>query len=242
MRILIIGCTHFGKTLAGYDWKREFDRALGDVISRSLQADLLVHLGDLFDCGHPTPRDYAHALDALDSIGCPMFIMKGNHDENPGLEPDALEPLTRFRFRQEVKFIREPGVNGIGGKVFAFLPFWNDAKARAFRGKSAQEEADDLIQNVTRMETYNSANERLPVSMLFTHVDVEGLGHPVEETSQRTNVAVKLEDLKKLPFNVAVGHYHSSMHFEPNVYVPGSLLPFDFSEVGNEKFCLTVDL
>jgi hypothetical protein len=28
----------------------------------------------------------------------------------------------------------------------------------------------------------------------------------------------------------------------PNVYVPGSLLPFDFGEVGNQKFILTMDL
>lgn len=242
MKVLVTGCWHFGKTLAGYDWKKEFHRALDLMIVRSFNADLLVHMGDLFDCGRPSPKDYAFALDILDSIGCPMFIMKGNHDENPGLEPDALEPLTRFRFKQEVKFIREPGMNGIMGKVFSFLPFWNDSKARAFRGKSAQEEANDLLQNVTRLEAYNSANERVPVSMMFTHVDVEGLGHPVEETSQRVNVAVGLEALRKLPMNVAVGHYHKSSHFEPNVYVPGSLLPFDFSEVGNDKFFLTVDL
>ena len=93
MKIIVTGCWHVGKKLAGYDWKKDFDIAVAEVIERAHRADLLVYLGDLFDVGHPSPKDYALALEVLDAIDCPMFIMKGNHDENPGLEPDALEPL-----------------------------------------------------------------------------------------------------------------------------------------------------
>lgn len=242
MKVVVTGCWHHGKKLAGYDFRRERMAAMDDVVARASDADLVVHLGDLFDGGRPSPREYAEAIDMLEAVNRPTFIMKGNHDENPGAEPDALEPLLRYRFREEVKIVREPGVNGVNGAAFAFLPYWNDAKARAFRGKSAQEEADDLLRNVTRLEAYNSAGERVPISALFTHVDVGGIGYPVSETSQRVGVALPLEELVKLPFPVACGHLHRPSHAEPNVYFPGSLLPFDFSEDKPQRYVLELEL
>lgn len=245
MKVIIFSCSHIGKTLAGYDWKREFDNAVNEVAEKATKADLVVHLGDLFDCGHPRPKDYTLALEVIEAIAKPMFILKGNHDENPGLEPDALDPLMHFRFHEEVKIVREPRLIGVDGKVFAFVPFINDAKARVGKGgKSAQDAADELIDALKAGEPFgvDEHGRERPVSALFTHVDLIGAGHPVEESSQRVNVALDMEQLQKLPFDVVAGHYHRSSFFEPNVYLPGSLLPFDFSEVGNQKFILTMDL
>jgi DNA repair exonuclease SbcCD nuclease subunit len=236
MKIIVWGCSHIGKTLAGYDWKREFETAVNEVLTQAAKADLVVHLGDLFDCGHPRPKDYTLALEVIEAIAKPMFILKGNHDENPGLEPDALDPLMHFRFHEEVKIVTRPTMIGAMGKFFSFVPHQNDAKERARSGgrQSAQQAADDVVAGCL--------SGRVKISALFTHVDLIGAGHPVEENSQRVNVALDLEELQKLPFDVVAGHYHKSAQFEPNIYLPGSLLPFDFSEVGNQKFILTMDL
>ena len=245
MKVIVWGCSHIGKTLAGYDWRKEFDVAVNEVVTRSASADLVVHLGDLFDCGRPRPRDYTLALEVIEAIAKPMFILKGNHDENPGLEPDALDPLMHFRFHEEVKIVREPGLVGAGGKVFAFIPHVNDSKSRAGKGgKSAQTVADELVAALKEKAPFglDEHGRQRPVSALFTHVDLAGAGHPVEESSHRVNVALDLEELQKMPFDVVAGHYHKSAHHAPNVYVPGSLLPFDFGEVGNQKFILTMDL
>jgi len=245
MKVIVWGCSHIGKTLAGYDWRKEFDVAVNEVVTRAASADLVVHLGDLFDCGRPRPRDYTLALEVIEAIAKPMFILKGNHDENPGLEPDALDPLMHFRFHEEVKIVREPGLVGAGGKGFAFIPHVNDSKSRAGKGgKSAQTVADELVAALKEKAPFglDEHGRQRPVSALFTHVDLAGAGHPVEESSHRVNVALDLEELQKMPFDVVAGHYHKSAHHAPNVYVPGSLLPFDFGEVGNQKFILTMDL
>jgi DNA repair exonuclease SbcCD nuclease subunit len=236
MKVIITSCSHIGKHLAGYDWREDQIKAFDEIVERSHRADLFVHLGDLFDNGHPAPKDYALALDLLDAIDCPMFLMKGNHDENPGMEPDALEPISRFRFRKDLSIIRRPTMVGIGGKFFAFIPFQNDAKERAASGGavSAQAAADFVLDGCRRGEP--------KISMLFTHVDIGGLLPQVGDSSQRVNVQVPLGDLQALPFDVAVGHYHKSAHLAPNIYVVGSLLPFDFGEVGEQKFMLTAEL
>jgi DNA repair exonuclease SbcCD nuclease subunit len=236
MKVIVWGCSHIGKTLAGYDWRKEFDVAVNEVVTRAASADLVVHLGDLFDCGRPRPRDYTLALEVIEAIAKPMFILKGNHDENPGLEPDALDPLMHFRFHEEVKIVTRPTMIGAMGRFFVFIPHQNDAKERGRSGgrQSAQQAADDVVAGCFE--------GRVKISALFTHVDLAGAGHPVEESSHRVNVALDLEELQKMPFDVVAGHYHKSAHHTPNVYVHGSLLPFDFGEVGNQKFILTMDL
>lgn len=249
MRVLATGCWHIGKTLAGYDFKRERAAALDDVCARAADAELVVHLGDLFDCGRPSPREYAEAIDMLEAINRPMFVLLGNHDANPGLEPDALEPLTRYRFRSEVKFVREPGTHGVGGKAFAFLPHWTDARAREFwkgdphdKGHTAQQDADAFLEELVKERVVFEDGNEAKVSALFTHVDMAGFAYPVGEDSQRVNVALDTDVLEKLPFPVVCGHLHKPGKREPNLWFPGSLLPFDFSTDRPQNFVLEMDL
>lgn len=248
MRIILSGCWHIGRKLAGYDWSAERTRAVEAIIERTHTADLFIHLGDLFDTGRPSPADYNLAFQVLDELDCPMFLLKGNHDENPGLEVDALEPLKKIRFRQQSKIVQFPCVMAVDGRVFSLAPYQNDTKARqpslSTPGfDSAQAAVDDLLRRMKEKDMYSRFDGEGRAAALFcTHLEVAGLDYGVEESSRRIGAAYHLEDLVKLPFDVIVGHLHKAKMIRPNVYLPGSLLPFDFSEVGVQKYCITVEL
>ena len=248
MRITITGCTHIGKTLAGYDWRTDIQKTWDDVIEEANRSDLFFHLGDLFDTGRPSPRDYRLALELLWEIDCPMVIMQGNHDENPGTEPGALEPLKKVSFRHEVLIADIHSVKQFDERQFAFFPYMNDAKVKvATSGKmtSSQESLDWFMESLKRKEFESNLNGKRvrSISLLCTHIDIRGLAYLIEEdSSKRVGAAVDVEVLKRLPFDVVCGHIHKWAKVEPNVYLPGSLLPFDFSEEGVKKFCLVVNL
>lgn len=243
MKIVVTTCTHIGKRLAGYDWKNHLIAAFDDVIKLTRKADLFVHLGDVFDGGKPSPRDYALALEALDAIDCPMCILKGNHDENPGLEPDALEPLSFFRFQRDTKIVRGPCVLGVNGKLFGFIPFQNDSKAREISGNGAQGLIDGLLADMHESKyELDLDGEQKIISALFMHIDIRGYSYDVKDESERVNAAVDLLALKKMPFEVICGHYHNSASVVPNIYFPGSILPFDFGAVGLKRYAIILDV
>ena len=246
MKILVTGCWHIGKMLSGYDWKKDFLKAVEKIVDISDDMDAMIHLGDLFDSGRPAPRHYALAAEVLDEIRCPMFLMKGNHDENPGLEPDALEPFTCFRFREEVKLVRSSTVIEFEGKTFAFIPFQNEAKIREESKEefmTVQERVNVFLDQIKGGGLYKKVKgKKFSISLLCTHVDVNIFDYNANETSQRVGVILDKEKLMAFPFDVILGHYHKSAKFEPNIFVPGSILPFDFSEVGEKKQFLIVDV
>lgn len=71
-------------------------------------ADFVVVSGDAFDSNHLDRRTVVRALEALDSVHVPFYILPGNHDPlNPGSIYDT--PLFRDRCPDNVHVLRDTG-------------------------------------------------------------------------------------------------------------------------------------
>lgn len=217
MKVVASGDWHLDLVVSGYDCHDDIVEAARVIVDATQGADLFVHLGDLFHTHRPSPRAYAAAIELLDQVCCPFVVIKGNHDEAPGVQADALEPLKHIRFNQDHFFVTYPGCYEIAGAPFAFAPYLNDSKARAV-GRSAQQEIDRFFEEMQG-----------GVEAVFCHLDVDGAELGSGAFLRGGVLQMPLGRTKRLPVAVVNGHVHKRQKMEPNLWMPGSITDTYFS-------------
>jgi exonuclease SbcD len=84
MKALHTSDWHLGRTLGRRSRDDEFDAVLAEItaIADSVQPDLIVHSGDLFDTYRPAHKDVLRAMRCLDGLAriAPTVVLGGNHD------------------------------------------------------------------------------------------------------------------------------------------------------------------
>ncbi|MBF2713742.1 phosphodiesterase [Agrobacterium vitis] len=84
MKIIQITDTHLmppGMVVNGVDPEKQLRAAVGDIVKKHADADLLVMTGDL--CNYGDPEAYALLRDILAPIPFDIRLMLGNHDRRP---------------------------------------------------------------------------------------------------------------------------------------------------------------
>ncbi|MFF9795698.1 metallophosphoesterase family protein [Streptomyces bacillaris] len=109
MKALHTSDWHLGRTLQRRSRDDEFDAVPAEItaIAESVQPDLIVHSGDLFDSYRPAHKDVLRALRCLNAFAriAPTVVLGGNHDSPElfdllnyvaALRPDADQHRLRF--------------------------------------------------------------------------------------------------------------------------------------------------
>jgi exonuclease SbcD len=109
MKALHTSDWHLGRTLQRRSRDEEFDAVLAEItaIAETVQPDLIVHSGDLFDIYRPAHKDILRAMRCLDALAriAPTVVLGGNHDSPElfdllnyvcTLRPDADRGRLRF--------------------------------------------------------------------------------------------------------------------------------------------------
>jgi exonuclease SbcD len=227
-RIVAVADLHIGAThLTTLDEQQEALEQLHNLVIAE-KPDVLLIAGDLFHYNRPSP-------DALKVAGrffarltqVPIVMAKGNHD------PDASEVALYFRGKIDVP--SEPSLITHAGIHIGVLPYLPDRFVRASVSGNATKEdiARELTLAVRTILQGFLARRRPGIPMvLVAHGTVAGT-----ETSSGwsmgwvggTDWRILVEEAAQFDLAI-VGHIHRHQAPAPNVVVPGSLLPLDFSE------------
>lgn len=252
MKVIISGDWHLGLVVGGYDTHDDIVKAAKVVVEATHLADLFVFGGDLFHYPRPEPREYATAINLLDSVGCPFVIIPGNHDAGkvgftriasgrPVPKPDALEPLRKIRWRVDAQILELPTLMELAtGEVFLFAGHVSDAKARyetreRLEGElSAQGMIDEIFSEALRMKKLDGA---------FCHLDLAG-ARPGSEGAFLAGgkLEMPINLARKFSCVVVNSHIHKRQTFKENVLLPGSIIPTDFADIDGAKGYLELEV
>ena len=210
------------------DQRRALEHVCGVVEDRGIEVVLLA--GDTTHHARPTPE----VLDVLgsfftrlDALGAQVVCVAGNHD--------PLLPAVAQHFRGRVHVALEPRTFRLDGIDVCALPWLPDSfvRAEAGGGLSKEEVAARLTFAARSIIAGFRAQRRPGVPLvLVTHATVAGSVTPTGFSMgwvPGTRWVIPLEDIAEFELVIA-GHVHKRQTFPPNVIVPGSLLPLDFSE------------
>ena len=228
MKLIVAGDWHLDLIVGGYDFHDDIVEAARTVIDATHGKDALILVGDLFNTPRPSPRAYATLIELLDESACPIVIIPGNHEVVSSNKPSALEPLKKIRFYQDVKIVEYPKIVGFGGKKFLFFPYITDTKAKELEYPSAAYFVRGAFEDVLE----NSGGE---ISAAFCHLDVEGVDIGGGAFLRGGLLPMPLKIAKKLPFPIFNGHIHNRQKIEPNIWLPGSIVPTNFMEPKSKK-------
>ena len=237
MKIVASSCWHFDLKVGGYDPHHDIVEVARMVVDATQTADLFVFLGDLFEHNRPSPRAYAETIRLFNEVGCPMVCIKGNHDEARSYEPDALAPFRSMLFPYEHVFPEIPVVKRISGKTLAFVGHVNDTKARKASMTTSQDMVNKFFDALYLKDGFDENGKQIKeVSAVFTHLDVSGVVEGTENSMGAWGGRLSLPDIaKKLPCPIIAGHIHLRQRINPNIILPGSIIPTDFGDVKADK-------
>jgi DNA repair exonuclease SbcCD nuclease subunit len=204
------------------DFYRAFQEAIDKVIE--LRPDVVVHSGDLFDTVRPQNRaiDFAlRQLIRLSNEGIETILISGNHST-----PRLRETGNIFRIFEHLKHVHP--VHEAGGKTIVV----GDATIYAIPHSATPSLAE--ITSGLRP----SRDTRLGVLVL--HAGVMGSDtYKMDEFNEQT---IPAENISSDWDYVALGHYHEFKRVNPRAYYSGSTERLSFSEAGQKKGIVEVDL
>jgi DNA repair exonuclease SbcCD nuclease subunit len=238
-RVAFMRIVHVADTHLGYSAFRKVDEENGlnqremDVYDAfehfvdevlDMGPDAVLHSGDLFDSVRPTNRALSFALDQLSRItqaDIPVVVIAGNHS------------IPRLRETGSVMKILDhiPGVNAV------------------FRGRLERILVDQMAVHAIPHIEGEGMHEQLAefrpdgdaeynVGML--HGGVVGLG--VFKMDEFNETLINTSYLREDFDYIALGHYHECTEVMSNACYSGSIERLSFSEAGQRKGFLEVDL
>lgn len=228
MEILVAGDFHFDLVLSGYDYYKDIINAVNQLIDDTINADLLVLLGDIFNSARPTPRAYGAVIELLYQMSCPVVIIAGNHDISVSEKCNSLYPLKQIDFHNDIKIVDTPVFTRIQNKQFLFLPYINDSQAIDFCGKTAQELVNQSFDDALQMEG--------DLDAIFTHLDIDGIKIGTNSFLRGGNLFIPINRIKDIKCYIFNGHIHKrSVQGNNTIWLPGSIVNFGFSDIYTKK-------
>jgi len=262
MRILHTGDLHIGKTVNNFNMLEDQKYVLTQMVEmvRRYEAQAFIIAGDVYDRAIPTAEAvsvFNDFIEKLHNTGVEIFCISGNHDS-----PE------RISFAQEIlekKGVHLAGVykgackqvclnDNDGPVVFTLMPF---VKPAVLKENSSDAVVRHMLADTPLMDTARQ--------VLVTHYFVTNGGKTPELSDSESHVSVGgLDNVDCSLFAnyhyTALGHIHKPQRMDkdegldkkndvskgmapygPVVYA-GSPLAYSFSECGQEKSVVLVDL
>jgi hypothetical protein len=233
MRLLHVSDTHLGKatyhkvTEQGLNQREEdVAAAFARVVDKALELrpDVVLHSGDLFDSVRPSNRAVGQAMEQLRRLAranIPVVVIAGNH-ETPRL--------------------RETG------SVFRLLEFLDGVRP-VFRGPQEVRIGDLAIQCIPQGASETEVRAQVEAArpspdaafnVLTAHVAVSGIrAFTMGDFNEHV---VPTGSLDAGFDHVALGHYHGCAQVAPHAWYAGSTERMSFSEAGQLKGFVLIDL
>lgn len=233
MKILTSGCWHYDRFLMALDRHGDLEKASAQVIDQAnAEADLFVHLGDMFQTSRPSPRAYAMVTEFISQLKCKAVFMHGNHDSKFYGNVDSFAPLRKWA-PEDVIFLDRPVDLFVDNHRLLFLGHIRNEEAKIYLYDNAQQMIDRLVEQAK--ESYEEPGGLVRrVDAIFSHLDMSGACMDSGKISKGTDLHLPL-DVLKFPCMVVNGHLHEKQKVEPNVWMPGSLVQMNFGERNQEK-------
>ncbi|GAC1590981.1 MAG: exonuclease SbcCD subunit D [Acidimicrobiales bacterium] len=256
MKILHTSDWHVGRTIRGRSRSDEHEAVLAEIagIARAQAVDLVLVVGDVFDTAAPTAEAervaYAGLLD-LASVGVPVIVVSGNHDNERRLQAVApMLDLGHIVTRASFLPASEGGVvtgTTAGGERWrvACIPFLSQRWV-----VHADDLLDPLADSGAHRGQYAARVARLvgaltadfmpdAVNIVAAHLHVDGglLGGGERPAHTIFDYAVSPAAFPSSVHYVALGHLHRAQRVPgpaPTRYC-GSPLQLDFGETNDTK-------
>jgi DNA repair exonuclease SbcCD nuclease subunit len=237
MKIVHMADSHLGFSAYGRvdRWGRNqreemIYRGFGKTIERiiELAPDAVIYAGDVFHHVRPRIRPlvvFKQNLEKLIDAGIPVIIISGNHDAPKSYA--ALSPFTLFEGMEGVHIAHQYRYERfeLDGYQFHCIPFCLGP--------------EDYLEEFRKVQEFR-AESSSGRDVLVMHGLVEALWDRRLRTVGEHEL---LESFLKGDFSyIALGHYHGQAQVAGNAWYSGSVEYFRFSEAGDEKGILLVDL
>lgn len=212
-RVLCVGDSHF-------DERSRFDECvrIHDWIAEqafSVEADLLVHCGDVYERAS-TPKERAAVARWLTMVAdvCPVLIVRGNHDKL-----GDLPLLSRLRTRHPIIVEESAGVHEIAGMNIAALAWprraqleamWRETHGRTPTADESATAAREAVRSVL------SAMGTKRPALLASHAMVRGSLTSTGQPLVGCDMELGLEDLRAAGCPVVLGHIHKQQDWGVN--------------------------
>jgi len=204
------------------DFYRSFEEAVDKIIE--LRPDLVIHAGDLFDGVRPQNRaiDFAlRQLIRLSEAGIETILISGNHST-----PRLRETGSIFRIFEHLKHMHP--IHEAGGKTIVV----GDATIYAIPHSATP--------SLAEVTSGLGPSRDTKYSVLALHAGIVGSDtYKMDEFNEQTvpvaNIAADWD-------YVALGHYHEHKKVGDRAYYSGSTERLSFSEAGQKKGIVEVDL
>lgn len=199
----------------------EFARARLDAVERlgqvavDKQCDFIVVAGDVFDTNSPDPQQLARAIDQLQGLPVPVYLLPGNHDS---FDPSSVYRREEFARLDSVHVLTDSEPVAVAdGVELVGAPFLTRHPA-----VDPVEEALDKLQ-----ELPDGTNLRI----LLAHGQVEGFGDEALLDLEGMTDAI---DEGRIHY-VALGDRHGTLEVAPRVWFSGSPEVTDFDDREKES-------
>ena len=253
LRFIHTSDLHLGKILYNFSMIEDQKYILEQIIEiiRKNDADALIVSGDIYDRSVPVVDAvclFDDFITKLHGIGCPVYIVSGNHDssERVSFANELLAKQGVFisdTFSGKMQMI---SVNDDNGMLNIYLlPFIKTSTVRAFYPDESIETLNDAIRVVIKNSDVREDERNLLVAHQFFISKDEELLLGGSETCVPTVGGIdSVSSDVLMPFDyVALGHIHRPQKVgRETVRYSGSPLKYSESEYLNSKGVVMVDI
>ncbi|WP_460467491.1 exonuclease SbcCD subunit D [Calidifontibacter terrae] len=248
MRLLHTSDWHLGRSFHGVGLlsaQRDFVDHLVQVV-RDRQVDVVLVSGDVYDRALPAPDTVDlldHALVSLLATGAQVVVSSGNHDSARRLGfGSRLLSQVGLHLATSIDQIGEPVL--VGDTAIYPIPYLEPSVAAEPLGAARATHAAVLRAAMDRIRADHAGRADQGVRMVvMAHSFVAGA------TTSQSERDVTVGGLGVAPVEifdgadyVALGHLHRAQEVRPGVRYSGSPIAFSFSETGDQKTSVLVDL
>jgi exonuclease SbcD len=238
MRVLHLADTHLGysayrKVTEGGINQREIDiyDAFTQCIDYAVKTkpDLVIHAGDLFDSVRPTNRAITVALQQilkLSKENIPFIVISGNH-ETPKLRETG-NIFTIFEHLDHVYPIHD--------NRYETVSLQTKNETVMIHAIPQCQTPKDFDMNFKKIVLDNNVD----YNFLIAHGAVAGIKE--FKMNEFNELFIPVKNIQQDFDYIALGHYHMNTKLQENAFYAGSTERLSFTEAGNQKGCLEIDL
>ncbi len=238
MRVLHLADTHLGysayrkATEAGIN-QREIDvyNAFNQCIDYAVKTkpDLVLHAGDLFDSVRPTNRAITVAIQQilrLSKENIPFIVISGNHET-----PKLRETGNIFTIFEHLDHIYP--IHNNRYETISLQTKKETVKIHAIPQCQNSKEFDMNLKKITLDKNAN-------YNLLLAHGAVAGIKE--FKMNEFNELFIPVKNIQQNFDYIALGHYHMYTKIQENAFYAGSTECLSFTEAGNQKGFLEIDL